>query len=370
MLFSASYIIAASQLFAVAFGAPLLKADSKTARSLVARAGYKVFGGDGTPAQGWPSESEWASFEEIWSANEATMGKSCSQFSQENNSKEETAAIKKAIMEVSKESGIAEHFLLTFMMQESKGCVRAPTTNYGVNNPGLMQSFNGQHSCNPDGKGVVPCPDDMIKGMISDGAGVGLEFGLGQAIQKSGANDVSKYYKGARIYNSGSIAPSGNLGDGIATHCYATDIANRLLGWASDGGSGCSEATIGTMQGGAPSGGSDKPKTDEPKTDEPKTDAPKTDAPTTDAPKTDAPKTGDEASSGDNTQMAATGGDSSPSGPKAEGAASGCKKWYSVKQGDTCTSAGVPMAKLAELNTSLKPDCSNLMAGTAYCVGA
>lgn len=66
MHFSTSYIIAASQLFAVAFGAPLFKADAATARSLVARAGYKVFGGDGTTAQGWPAESEWASFEEIW----------------------------------------------------------------------------------------------------------------------------------------------------------------------------------------------------------------------------------------------------------------------------------------------------------------
>jgi hypothetical protein len=66
MKFTASYIIAASQLFAVAFGAPLFKADVKTARSLIQRAAYKVFGGDGTTAQGWPAEKEWASFDEIW----------------------------------------------------------------------------------------------------------------------------------------------------------------------------------------------------------------------------------------------------------------------------------------------------------------
>ena len=356
MKFSTSYIIAASQLFAVAFGAPLLKTDARTARSLVARAAYKVFGGDGTTAQGWPAESEWASFEEIWAANEDTMSKSCSQWGQENNSKEEIAAIKKGIMAVSKESGIAEHFLLTFMMQESKGCVRAPTTNYGVNNPGLMQSFNGKSSCNPDGNGVVPCPDDTIQGMISDGAGVGLEFGLGQAIKQSGADDVSKYYKAARIYNSGSIAASGNLGDGIATHCYSTDIANRLLGWASDGASGCDEATIGAQGGGSPSAGaSDKPKADKPKTD--------TTQQTESEPEAEGP-------SDETPSQGATGGGSSPSGPKAEGAASGCTKWYSVKKGDTCSSAGVDVAKLTELNTSLKSDCSNLMAGTAYCVAA
>jgi len=66
MKLSSSYIIAASQLFAVAFGAPLYKADALSARSLVARVAYKVFGGDGTTAQGWPAESDWASFEEIW----------------------------------------------------------------------------------------------------------------------------------------------------------------------------------------------------------------------------------------------------------------------------------------------------------------
>lgn len=52
------------------------------------------------------------------------------------------------------------------------------------------------------------------------------------------------------MYNSGSIAPSGLLGQGVATHCYgmlihlppfrrspvthyyiASDVANRLTGW-------------------------------------------------------------------------------------------------------------------------------------------
>lgn len=328
---TAAAVIAASQLLTVAFGAPL-------AKSLFARRAYQVFGGDGTVAQGWPSEDQWASFDDLWAANVDTMGKSCTQFGQENNSQEEIAAIKSAIEDVAKQSGVASHFLLTFMMQESKGCVRAPTTNYGVNNPGLMQSFNGAHSCNPDGKGIVPCPADQIKGMISDGAGIGLEFGLSQAIKQSGASDVSKYYKGARIYNSGSIAPSGNLGDGIATHCYATDIANRLLGWAGDGGSGCDEATIGSIGGGAPSGGAggDKPKDDKPQ--EPAGNADTSSAPTTPA---EAP-----ASSG------------------------GCSKKYTVKAGDTCASAGADMATLMKLNPGLKEDCSNLMAGQDYCVAA
>ncbi len=117
------------------------------------------------------------------------------------------------------------------MMQESKGCVRAPTTNYGVTNPGLMQSHDGAGSCN-NGAVQNPCPSSEITQMITDGAtGTAAGDGLKQCMSESKATDVSEYYKAARIYNSGSVASSGNLQDGIATHCYASDVANRLTGW-------------------------------------------------------------------------------------------------------------------------------------------
>lgn len=58
--------VAASQLFALALGAPLLQNPAKAARSLEERSAYKVFGGDGTVAQGWPQESEWKSFDDMW----------------------------------------------------------------------------------------------------------------------------------------------------------------------------------------------------------------------------------------------------------------------------------------------------------------
>jgi len=116
-------------------------------------------------------------------------------------------------------------------MQESKGCVRAPTTNYGVTNPGLMQSHDGTGSCNNGGV-QDPCPQSEITQMITDGTtGTSSGDGLEQTMSQAGSDDVSKYYKAARIYNSGSVASSGNLNDGIATHCYASDIANRLTGW-------------------------------------------------------------------------------------------------------------------------------------------
>lgn len=70
--------------------------------------------------------------------------------------------------------------------------------------------------------------------MIQDGVeGTGAgSTSLLQALQQSGKTDVAKYYWAARIYNSGSVT-DGTLQDGVATHCYASDVANRLVGWAN-----------------------------------------------------------------------------------------------------------------------------------------
>lgn len=46
-----------------------------------------------------------------------------------------------------------------------------------------------------------------------------------------GIDYAEAYYRAARLYNSGAIDESGDLGKGSATHCYASDIANRLVGW-------------------------------------------------------------------------------------------------------------------------------------------
>ena len=98
----------------------------------------------------------------------------------------------------------------------------------------MMQDHNGTASCNK-GNGVEvqdPCPMDTIKRMVEDGTG-GTDWGdgLAQCLNSADADDVSAFYKAARIYNSGSIDKSGMLEDGIATHCYSSDIANRLTGW-------------------------------------------------------------------------------------------------------------------------------------------
>ena len=161
------------------------------------------------------------------------MFSSCSQFGQAQDSGPEVGAIYNAIESVAQQTRVDHRFILAVVMQESGGCVRAPTTNYGVRNPGLMQDHNGGATCNENGV-KNPCPDSVITQMIQDGTGGTPDGdGLAQCINESGAGDVSAFYKAARIYNSGSIDKSGDLGKGIATHCYASDIANRLTGWVN-----------------------------------------------------------------------------------------------------------------------------------------
>ncbi|TWU77418.1 hypothetical protein ED733_006495 [Metarhizium rileyi] len=195
----------------------------------------KTFRGTGIPAEGWPEMSQWIDFDAMWSSNLAgTIRESCTAFQQPKNSEQESSDIRAAIQSVGKASGVDERFILAVVLQESGGCVRAPTTSNGVINPGLMQSHNGAHTC----YNVSPCPSATIAGMIQDGV-TGTSSGHGyQNLLPMAGSGVSQYYKAARLYNSGSIAQSGLLEDGIATHCYVTDIANRLIGW-SEGGSGC-----------------------------------------------------------------------------------------------------------------------------------
>lgn len=113
-------------------------------------------------------------------------------------------------------------------MQESGGCVRAPTSTNGVRNPGLMQCHNGDGTCNSDinHQVQVPCPAGVVTQMVREGtAGTNSGDGFAQCINLAGSATDADFYRASRIYNSGSIHVSGRLECGIATHCYASDIA-------------------------------------------------------------------------------------------------------------------------------------------------
>ena len=93
-----------------------------------------------------------------------------------------------------------------------------------------MQSHDGTGTCWKKQQ----CPAEEITQMIKDGVcGTAAGDGLEQLAIKAKSSGAQKYYRAARMYNSGSVPPSGDLGDGGATACYASDIANRLIGWSS-----------------------------------------------------------------------------------------------------------------------------------------
>ena len=154
------------------------------------------------------------------------------------------SSLSSSIHSVAKSSGVDARFILAIVLQESNGCVRVGTTNNGVSNPGLMQSHGGMGSCGNNKQS--PCPGSEILRMIKDGTeGTSSGDGLKQCLAKNGGSGATAYYRAARCYNSGSVASSGDLGQGGSTHCYASDVANRLLGWSS-GPSTCNEATVGS----------------------------------------------------------------------------------------------------------------------------
>ncbi|KAL8796514.1 MAG: hypothetical protein Q9195_001188 [Heterodermia aff. obscurata] len=152
------------------------------------------------------------------------------------DSGDEINDIKTAINSVSASTGVDARFILAVIMQESRGDVRVGTTSVDHANPGLMQSHQGV-----DCIGQTPCPASVITQMIQDGAG-GTSSGDGLEQALAGGTQAIDVYKAARIYNSGSLDPSGNLATNGATPCYASDVANRLIGFLGD--SPCTDADV------------------------------------------------------------------------------------------------------------------------------
>lgn len=399
-------ILAAGSLPALIFGAPvpsLLSRDVAVAdvQSLQIRSSssYTLFGGDGTTAAGWPSTNDWvATYDEMFEANKATMSASCSSYGFENDSEDEINDINNAIKSVSASSGVDARFILAIVMQESTGCVRVGGTNNGVFNPGLMQSHNGKGTCNT-GTPLSPCPSSEITQMIEDGTtgtadGDGLNQLLDQAVSKYGATDATKYYIAARMYNSGSLASDGNLGQGGATACYASDIANRLLGW-STGTSSCSQAAVeflthsqGTFVSGN-DGSASSTTTTEPVASatapavsvtvslEPTATAAPTATPTDTTPVA-PPTTTTTTTPPPAATSAATSSTSSATttllGPVYPGAVSTCQQWTLVVSGDYCleveNDVGISASQFMDWNPGLDAACSNLWLGYEYCVKA
>jgi hypothetical protein len=257
-----------------------------------------------------------------------------------NNNDAETKAIKESIETESEDSGVPREFILAVMMQESKGCVRAPTSESDAHNPGLMQGA-GTESCHPFGEGAIsPCSTNTIHDMIhEDTSGERLRTSLKESLDAfSSTTDDSNYYKAARRYNSGSQVKNPNLGH-RATACYASDIANRLIEPFSE--SGCDNNAIAELT---------------------KTKGRET-----------APNDSDDQQL-DNKQPAlkqdskSQSGDSSILDTSITGGVDGCTRYYTPSDGNTCEAVPIPFAKLRQLNYKLNEDCSNFWTGYRYYV--
>jgi LysM repeat protein len=336
----------------------------------------------------------------MFEANKEIMGSSCSQWGVADTTEAEMATMKTAINKIAGESGVDARFILAIIMQESNGCVRVHTTNNGVVNPGLMQSHNGKGSCNTGISSPEnvqnPCPESEIEQMIRDGTmGTTDGDGLLQLIEANGGTgDATAYYKAARCYNSGSIASGGNLGAGIATHCYSSDIANRLLGWAS-GTSSCNDNTIGTLTGSNWSGSSSSGSSGSATTTSSAnptgvtTILPEPAAPTTTATSTTSstvvptvtpvaaiqtPESVPAASSTTTAAPTATAATASSGAELYPYAISPCQEYYTIVEGDYCRKVevqfGITAAQLQAWNTGLDDSCTNLWKGYQYCVKA
>ncbi|KAL9599071.1 MAG: hypothetical protein Q9219_004105 [cf. Caloplaca sp. 3 TL-2023] len=205
---------------------------------------YHLYTGNGSIAAGWPHKSDWMSYEDMFTSNLPLMTTSCAHYHVPPDTSSELSALHTATLSIAAETNTDPRFILAIILQESSGCVRVPTTYGAVRNPGLMQSHNGPATCNEDASPVYPCPAETIEEMIREGTAGHEGMGLVEALRSAdklvgagGLGDVGRFYRAARVYNSGSVDGSGDLGLGGATRCYASDVANRLRGWveAEDG---------------------------------------------------------------------------------------------------------------------------------------
>jgi hypothetical protein len=76
-----------------------------------------MYWGAGRANEGWPTRSQWVSFENMFNNNKNVMFSSCSQFGVPNDSGPEVGAIWNAIQQVAAETGVDHRFILAVIMQ-------------------------------------------------------------------------------------------------------------------------------------------------------------------------------------------------------------------------------------------------------------
>lgn len=154
-----------------------------------------------------------------------------------DNTQAETDDLKKALQAEATNGNVPVNFAFAIMMQESIGCVAVATTDNGIKNPGIFQAYNGAGTCD----NTTDCPMNSIQQMAKDGicgtplaSGQGNQKGLEQDYEDpqvaSATEEAQRWYRVARLYNSGSV-DTANLNNGFtSTACYVMDVVNRVMG--------------------------------------------------------------------------------------------------------------------------------------------
>ena len=90
---------------------------------------YRTYSGDGSQGAGWPTKASWVSFVDMFNNNKQLMFSSCANNGWgANDSGPEVGDIYDAIQDAATKTKVDHRFILAVIMQESGGCVRAPTT--------------------------------------------------------------------------------------------------------------------------------------------------------------------------------------------------------------------------------------------------
>ena len=156
-----------------------------------------------------------------------------------DNTDAEIQTLQKAIQTEATAANEDPRFILAIMLQESKGCLRIPTTvsnDKTVRNPGIFQDHDGANSCNANGDDdaaialikpknatllLSPCPDNIITGMVQDGvSGTAKGDGLAGVLNLPLAPGVA-----ARQATTGAYVSDGVLVQWNATNQNATSLS-------------------------------------------------------------------------------------------------------------------------------------------------
>jgi glucan 1,3-beta-glucosidase len=112
-------------------GLTFFTTDLNTGASLKSPDSYTCYGG---PASNFPAQSEWASFNDLWTVQSSTN------LNANGNTPADISNLHDSILEVSAAAKVDARVILAMIIQESAGNLHVGCTNNGVENCGIMVS--------------------------------------------------------------------------------------------------------------------------------------------------------------------------------------------------------------------------------------